>query len=522
MCASHEGCQARQGTARSFAVHTTRSGLAGILTPGDVHRAAFSASFHYRTGSAIHAAKGRCSTAPHHGTTWCGFEPGDTPAGLEAAAGIMTNDLIIGLKRYRDQRGVYGVRQEDLPFSLSAGDRRHHLYMLGKTGTGKSTLLESLIVQDLAEGRGVGLIDPHGELAEAVLEHVPSHRTREVVYFNPGDVDRPVGFNLLRKVPRPHRPLIASTVLSAFQSIWSDSWGPRLEYILYNAVAALLEAREATLLGVLRMLTDGRYRGEVLDQVDDPVVRAFWVDEYERYDKRFRTDAIAPIQNKVGQLLAHPPLRNILAQKTSSFDPRFTMDTGRIFIANLSKGRIGERGANLLGSLLVSYFGLAAMQRVDTPAVERRDFHLYVDEFHNFTTSAFASILAEARKYGLSLTLAHQYLDQLDEEVRAAVFGNVGTLIAFRLGLRDAELLAPEFGEALKPADLADVGWYKTHVRAPDAGPTTRPLVLSTFPPSGEGSATRRERVIRHSRERFGTPRRRVEEQVNRWMRHAA
>lgn len=432
----------------------------------------------------------------------------------------MTDDLIIGIQRYRDQWGLYGVPQEDLPVTLSASDRRHHVYALGKSGTGKSTLLQSMIIQDLVAGRGVGLIDPHGDLAESVLEHVPTHRTNQVVYFNPGDFDRPVGFNLLRRVPSRQRPLMASTVISAFRSIWSSSWGPRMEYILYNAVAALLDAQDATLLGVLRILTDDHYRDRVLAQVEDPVVRSFWIEEYARYDKRFRTDAIAPIQNKVGQLLAHRPIRNILGQKRSSFDPRFTMDKDRIFIANLSKGRIGESGANLLGSLLVAYFGLAAMQRVDAPETDRRDFHLYVDEVHNFTTSAFLSILAEARKYRLCLTLAHQYLDQLDDDTRAAIFGNCGTLISFRLGNRDALELAHEIGEPVTATALTDLEQYQTCVRLHEAGVSKqRPAVVSSIPPQpAAGGSKRRQKVIRDARKRFGRLRWKVENGIRRGM----
>lgn len=429
------------------------------------------------------------------------------------------NDTIrLGVRRYQDQAGFYGVEQGDLPVYLSQADRRHHHYIVGKTGTGKSTLLKNLVIQDLEAGRGVALIDPHGDLAEAVLGYVPKYRTREVVYFNPADVDRPVGFNLLRQVPRDQRPLVASTVISAFKSIWSDSWGPRLEYILYNAVAALLEVPQTTLLSVIRILTDDNYRLRITEQVRDPVVRRFWAEEFASYDKRFRTDASAPILNKVGQLLSHPPIRNILGQKKSSFDPRFTMDRGRIFIANLSKGRIGEAGANLLGSLLVAYFGLAAMQRVDVQEDDRRDFHLFVDEFQNFTTTAFPSILSEARKYRLCLILAHQYLDQLPDDVRLAVFGNVGTLQCFRVGNRDGAFLAGEMGERTRAEDLTALARFKTQLRHPEHSSADRPLVVSTELPEAFEGETRRRRLVRHSRERFGASRVRLERQIARWM----
>jgi type IV secretory pathway TraG/TraD family ATPase VirD4 len=325
---------------------------------------------------------------------------------------------------------------EPHPFGISRIDARQHVYVIGKTGSGKTTLLRNLILQHITQGHGMGLIDPHGDLAEELLHHIPPSRAEHLCYFNPGDLEFPMGLNLLANVAPDDRHLVASGVVSAFKSIWHDSWGPRLEYILYNAISALLECENATLLGVNRMLTDDRYRAWVIRQIKDPFLRSFWAEEYEGYDPRFRREAIAPIQNKIGQFLLNPVVRNILGQVKSKVSIPFIMDQSRPFIANLSKGNLGQDKANLLGSLLATQVQLVAMARARFPEDERRDFHLFVDEFQNFSTDTFAAILAEARKYRLCLTLSHQYIDQLSLPIRQAVFGNVGTLIAFRVGRR--------------------------------------------------------------------------------------
>jgi hypothetical protein len=308
---------------------------------------------------------------------------------------------------YIGKRTIWGSEK---PFGISRTDRRQHLYAIGKTGTGKTTLLRNLICQDIESGHGVGVIDPHGDLAEELLECIPSSRTDDLLYFNPADSHFPVGFNLIGSAFDERKHLDSSALVGAFKHIWRDSWGPRLEYILYASVAALMECENVSLLGVPRMLTDERYRSWVLRQVHDPVVRSFWTNEFARFDKRFLSEAIAPIQNKVGQLLMAAPLRNVFGQVRSKVDPRFIMDNKRIFIANLSKGRLGEDKANLLGSLLVSKFQSAAMERADMPEESRKDFYLFIDEFPNFSTESFAGILSEARKYRLNLTLSHQYI----------------------------------------------------------------------------------------------------------------
>lgn len=419
-----------------------------------------------------------------------------------------------------DAHILIGTREgwgNPLPFGILAADRRQHVYVIGKTGSGKTTLLRNMIVQHLARGDGVGLIDPHGDLAEELLNHIPPWRADHFCYFNPGDLEFPVGLNLLWNVAPDDRHLVASGVISAFKGIWRDSWGPRLEYILYNAVAALLDCKNATLLGVNRLLTDDAYRARVIRQVNDPFIRAFWAEEYEGYEQRFRREAIAPIQNKIGQFLLNPVVRNILGQVKSKVSIPFVMDNGRLFISNLSKGRVGADKANLLGSLLTTQFQLAAIGRANRPEDERRDFYLFIDEFQNFSTDAFASILAEARKYHLCLTLSHQYIDQLSVPVRQAVFGNVGTLIAFRVGYTDAEVIEGEFGNTFSVSALTDLDRYETVVKLLEEGTNREPFRAKTLAPLGNRIG-RRSNLLALSRQRFAKQRGTMEDKLRRWM----
>jgi type IV secretory pathway TraG/TraD family ATPase VirD4 len=419
-----------------------------------------------------------------------------------------------------DERIILGEREDwgkTRLFGILIADQRHHMYVIGKTGSGKTTLLRNMIIQHIAEGHGVGLVDPHGDLAEEILNHIPPKRANDLAYFNPGDIEFPVGLNVLANVEPDDRPLVASGVVSAFKGIWRDSWGPRLEYILYNAVAALLDCRNATLLGVNRMLTDAQYRAKVIRHTQDPFIRSFWLEEYENYDERFQREAIAPIQNKLGQFLLNPVIRNILGQVRNKVDISFLMDNARLFIANLSKGKLGADKANLLGSLLTTQFQLGAMARAERPEEERRDFFLFIDEFQNFSTDAFASILAEARKYRLDLTLSHQYIDQLPLPVRQAVFGNVGTLIAFRTGYPDAEILEKEFGNTFSAGAIADLDRYEAIVKLLESGSNLQPFRAKTLPPFGNHTG-RREKLVRHSRQRFALRRVVIEAKLDRWM----
>jgi hypothetical protein len=415
---------------------------------------------------------------------------------------------------------VIGEREgwgQPQPFGISAGDQRQHIYVIGKTGSGKTTLLRNLIIQHIALGHGVGVIDPHGDLAEELLHHVPPWRADHLVYFNPGDLEFPVGLNVLANVALDHRHLVASGIVSAFKGIWRDSWGPRLEYILYNAVAALLDCKNATLLGVNRMLTDDRFRARVVRQISDPFIREFWADEYANYDERFQREAIAPIQNKIGQFLLNPVVRNILGQVKTKVSIPFIMDNRRLFIANLSKGSLGHEKANLLGSLLTTQFQLAAMARSNRPEDQRTDFYLFIDEFQNFSTDAFASILAEARKYRSCLILSHQYIDQLPLPIRQAVFGNVGTLISFRVGYADAEVLEKEFGQAFPASAIADLNRYEAIVKLLEHGANREPFRAKMLPPL-ENRVGRKDKLIARSRERFAMKRAVIEAKLNRWM----
>jgi len=415
---------------------------------------------------------------------------------------------------YIGNRNIWGGEK---PFGISPVDRRQHLYIIGKTGTGKTTLLRNLICQDIERGHGIGLIDPHGDLDEEILDCIPAWRADHVLYFNPADVDFPVGLNLVSSSVAARKYLEASAVVGAFKHIWRDSWGPRLEYILYASVAALMECENVSLLALPRMLADARYRRWILKQVKDPVVRSFWQNEFEHFDKRFLAETIAPIQNKVGQLLMAAPLRNVFGQVRNKIEPRFIMDNGRIFIANLAKGRLGEDKANLIGSILVAKFQTAAMERSDTPEERRRDFYLFIDEFPNFSTDSFASILSEARKYRLNLTISHQYIEQMGREVREAVFGNVGSLVAFRTGIRDAVFLANEFGSGYSPAQFTDLANHEIRVKLLEQGESTEPFLGRTSPPRfrryGRGA-----KLLHRSRERFGVRRNLVEGKIHRWL----
>ena len=429
--------------------------------------------------------------------------------GVAAGLGTMNDQPI-----YIGERDHWG---QPLPFGLSATDARQHLYLIGKTGSGKTTLLRNLLIQHIAAGHGVGLIDPHGDLAEELLHHIPPERADHLVYFNPGDLDFPIGLNLLANVAPDDRHLVASGIVGAFKGIWRDSWGPRLEYILYNAIAALLDCPNTTLLGVNRLLTDANYRAWVVRQIQDPFIREFWANEYASYDSRFQREAIAPIQNKLGQFLQSPVIRNILGQVRTKVSIPFVMDTGRLFIANLSKGKLGHDKANLLGSLLTTQFQLAAMARGNLPEEERRDFYLFIDEFQNFSTDAFASILAEARKYRLCLVLSHQYIDQLALPVRQAVFGNVGTLVSFRVGHTDAEVLRDEFGHEFAEQQLVDLDRFELVVKLLESGTNRTPFRARSLSPL-ENRVGRREKLIARSRERFATQRQEVEAKLNRWL----
>jgi type IV secretory pathway TraG/TraD family ATPase VirD4 len=412
---------------------------------------------------------------------------------------------------------VTNFRSAHRSFGIKRDDRRRHMYVIGKTGMGKSTLLENLIVQDIRHGEGLAVVDPHGDLVEKILRFVPARRVNDVVYVNPADLEHPVAFNVLESVDPARHHLVASGLIAVFKKIWADSWGPRLEYILRNAILALLAYGQATLLGVPRMLVDREFRARVVARTSDPVVRAFWEKEFEGYAQQFRSEAVAPIQNKIGQFLSAALIRNIVGQVHSTIDLRQVMDDGQILLLNLAKGRIGEDNSALLGALFITQLQLAAMGRIDRPESTRRDFYLHVDEFQDFATDSFATILSEARKYRLCLTIAHQYITQLDEPVRDAVFGNVGTLVAFRVGAQDAKVLAEEFAPVFTEQDLVELAKYDCYLRLMIDGVASRPFSATGLPPA-TSPAGLEEKVIRVSRERYGRSRGQVEARLGSWF----
>lgn len=407
-------------------------------------------------------------------------------------------------------------------FGIKRADRRQHMYVVGKSGTGKTTLLHNMMVQDIMNGEGVCVVDPHGEFVESLLEKIPPERADDVVYFNPADSDYFIGFNVLELPDPKYKHLVASGLMGIFTKIWSNVWSARMEYILNNSVLALLDTPNSSLLGITRLLVDKEYREKIIANVKDPVVKAFWVHEYEEWRDQFRNEAIAPIQNKVGQFLSSALVRNIVGQSKSTIDVFEIMNSGKIFLVNLSKGRIGEDNSALLGSMLITKMQLAAMERVRIPEDERVDFFLYVDEFQNFATDSFANILSEARKYRLNLILAHQYIGQLvtdvSTKVRDAVFGNVGTMITFRVGAADAEFLEQEFAPEFEVQDMVNLPNRTIYLKLMVDGVVSRPFSATTLPPfKCPTNALPRDEIVQLSRKRYARPGWIVEKEINEW-----
>ncbi|HTK33024.1 MAG TPA: type IV secretion system DNA-binding domain-containing protein [Candidatus Paceibacterota bacterium] len=407
------------------------------------------------------------------------------------------------------------ARNKRVKFGIKSIDRTKHVYVIGKTGMGKSTLLENMAVQDIQNGAGMAFIDPHGKTADLLLEYVPKERIRDVIVIAPFDTDFPISFNVLESVDPKKRHLVVGGLMSTFKKIWEDAWSARMEYILTNTLLALLEAPGTTLLGVNRMLSDKAYRNEIVAQVQDPSVKSFWVKEFANYTERQAAEAVPAIQNKVGQFTANPLIRNMIGQPVSSFDFRKAMDEGKIIIINLSKGRIGDENMKLLGGLLVTKIYLAAMSRADVPDRVVKmlpHFYLFVDEFQNFANASFSDILSESRKYKLNLTIAHQYIEQMDENVRAAVFGNVGTMIVFRVGATDAEALEKEFAPTFTMEDLVNLGQFQMYLKLMINGLTSAPFSATSMPPIPQQKISYVKEIIDASREQFARPRAEVEE----------
>ncbi len=421
----------------------------------------------------------------------------------------MKEITFFGETTFRNRRRKFGIKLDD---------RRRHFYAIGKTGVGKTAMMENMAIQDIQNGHGIGFIDPHGEAADNILRFVPPTRINDVIYFNPADLSYPIAFNVMENINPDQRHLISSGLMGVFKKIWPDVWSARMEYILNNTILALLEYPDATLLGINRMFSDSEFRKKVVEKVEDPIIKAFWLNEYAMYSKQYETEATAAIQNKVGQFISNPLIRNIVGQVKSTINIREIMDTRKIFIANISKGRIGEDNSKLLGSLIITKLQLAAMSRVDIPEPKREDFYLYVDEFQNFATSSFATILSEARKYRLSLILGHQYITQMEEEVRDAVFGNMGTITSFRVGPEDAEFLEKEFGPEFMATDLVNLPKYNIYVKLMIDGISGRPFSAETLPPLEPPKEVDVDKIINSSRERYGKSREVTEEKIKKWF----
>ncbi len=415
---------------------------------------------------------------------------------------------VIAQTNYRGENQIFGIKKKD---------KRRHTYIIGRTGTGKTSLMRNMIVSDILAGEGVGLIDPHGETAEFILDHIPAHRVEDVIYFNPGDVEYPVGFNPIYVKDRNQRDLIADNIIGVFKKYF-DSWGPRLEYILYNTILSALDSQGTTLLSVQRMLTDAEYRKRVLSHVKDPMIHRFWREEFSMIEenRKLLSDAVAPIQNKIGRYLSPRITRNILGQTKSTFNIREMIDSKKIFIANLSKGKIGEENTSLLGGLLIARIYTAAMERVDIPEEQREDFSLYIDEVQSFTTDAFVNILSEARKYRLSLVINHQFTEQLPTEMRSGIFGNVGTMIAFSVSQKDATVLAQEFAPYVTPEDILALPNYHLYLRMVINDRISEPFSAVSLPfryqPFGY-----KDIIKQMSRDKYAVPRDVIEEKIARW-----
>lgn len=411
------------------------------------------------------------------------------------------------------------ARGKEHAFGIKAVDRAKHMYVIGKTGMGKSVLLENMAIQDIQNGEGLAFIDPHGSSAEKLLDYIPEHRIKDVVYFAPFDMDNPVAFNVMEDVGYDKRHLVVSGLMGAFKKIWLDVWSARMEYVLTNTLLALLEYPDSTLLDVNKMLSHKVFRKMVVENITDPIVKNYWVEEYAGYTERFAAEMIPAIQNKVGQFTSNPLIRNIIGQPKSSFDLRKIMDNKKIFIANLSKGRMGETNADLIGSMLTTKIYLSAMSRADEPAsvqAKLPPFYFYVDEFQSVANDSFADILSEARKYKLALIIAHQFIEQMEENVRNAVFGNVGTTIVFRVGPFDAEVLETIFKPKFFAEDLVNLGFAQIYLTLMIDGVGSTPFSAKTLPPIEKPEVSFREEILELSRKTYGTPRREIEEAIQR------
>ncbi|NTU69639.1 type IV secretory system conjugative DNA transfer family protein [bacterium] len=442
--------------------------------------------------------------------SWTGSTKGAPPENLPIVEDdvVETNDIApFAETNFRHRKYKFGIKTDD---------RRRHMYIIGKTGVGKTNMMNNMIISDIKAGHGIAVVDPHGELVSTILEHIPPERYDDVVLFDPADTEYPIAFNPLETVDSDQKQLIASGLISIFNKIWKESWGPRLEYILRNTILSLLDYPDSTLLGIPRILVDKQYRQAVVEKIQDPVIYDFWTKEFEQYNERTRSDAILPIQNKVGQFLSSPTIRNIVGQPKSSIDIREVMDKKKILLIRLSQGQIGEDNTALLGAMMITKMQLAAMSRVDVPEEERQDFFLYVDEFQNFATDSFAKILSEARKYRLNLTVANQYISQLSETVRDAIFGNVGSVVLFRVGAADSKFLAKEFEPVFEENDLVNLDKYHVYIKLAIDGVTGNAFSARTLkmPDKKVGD---KDKIIALNREKFSVRKEDIEQSISKW-----
>lgn len=436
---------------------------------------------------------------------WAGSKKGEPPSNLPLMDEVPAEDLTV--------LATTNFRGSDEKFGIKLKDRNRHVYIIGKSGVGKSTLLENMTIDDIRERRGVAVIDPHGDYVDNILQYIPSYRVNDVIIFDPADRDYPIAVNMLEVRDPKYKVVVASGVVGIFKKIFGYSWGPRLEYWLSSAVLALLDYPDATLMMVPRIFTDKVFREKVIDKIQDPLIKSRWLNEYNKLDQRQQSETISPILNKVGQFLSSPVIRNIVGQPKSSIDFRKVMDDGNILLVKLAKGMIGEDNAALLGAMIITQIQLASMTRADVAESERKDFYLYVDEFQNFATESFQTILSESRKYHLSLTLANQYMDQLIPEVRDAIFGNVNTLITFRVGGSDADVLEKEFSPVFNANDLVNLSMFNIYIKLSIDNLTTDAFSAQTLPlPADKNNI--QDKIINMSRERYASDVKFVEEKI--------
>jgi len=422
---------------------------------------------------------------------------GEPPQNLPVA-GDLTEEEKSGINFFAKA----DFRNASTTFGIKKNDRRKHMYIIGKTGTGKTTLIANMAINDMRNREGLAIVDPHGDLSDILLDFVPSYRINDVVYLEPFNREYPFWINPLEVKNPVHKELIASGIVSIFSKLYAYSWGPRLEYILRNVILTLLEYPNSTLTMVPDLLSDQNFRNGILTKVQDKMIQNFWYNEYDKMHPRLKSEAIAPIQNKVGAFVMSPTIREIIGHPQSTIDLDEIMNQGKILILNLSQGKLGEDNAALLGAMFITKIQLAAMNRVNMPEEERRDFYLYVDEFQNFATTSFIKILSEARKYRLNIILANQYVGQVEEPVQKAIFGNAGTLISFIIGAQDAHSLSREFGQWYKEEDLVNLGSYQIVIKLAIDNLTSIPFHSNTLPlPKAKNQ--NREKVIKVSQERY-------------------